>query len=45
MNDLRYHKLKFGLNQLTNEELQRILDYPDEMVYDEVLYDEKTGRF
>lgn len=43
--DLRYIKLKKGLSQLTVEELQRILDYKGEMVYDTYNYEESTGRW
>jgi len=43
--DPRYIKLKFGLNQLTDDELKRILDYKGEMVYDDYNYDQRTGRY
>jgi hypothetical protein len=44
-NDPRYIKLRFGLNQLSNIELKRILDYKGDMVYDDYNYDQRTGRY
>lgn len=41
--DPRKTGLKFGLRQLTNAELRRVLDYPHEMVLDEFNYHE--GKF
>jgi hypothetical protein len=45
LEDPRYQALKLGLEQLSSSQLQRILDYPLEMVYDQFNYDELTGRF
>lgn len=45
MTDQRYLKLKEGLNQLNIEELQRILDYEDEMVCDTYIYDQEHDRW
>ena len=44
-NDLRYLKIKSGLSKLNKAELQRILDYPHEMVYDDFNFDLVTQRF
>ena len=44
-NDLRYQALKRGLSQLTIEQLERILHYKDEMVYDEYNFNPETKRF
>lgn len=41
--DLRKEGLKNGLRQLTSEQLQRVLDYQDEMVLDEFNY--QDGKF
>jgi len=45
MNDLRYLALKRGLNQLTVVELQRIIYYLPEMIYDEYNFDPNLKRF
>lgn len=45
MDDPRYLRLKQGLLQLTNQELQKVLDHPEPMVYDGFNFDETTGRF
>lgn len=41
--DPRKTGLKNGLRQLTIEQLQRVIDYPDEMVYDSFNY--QDGKF
>lgn len=41
--DPRKTGLKFGLRQLTNEQIQRVLDYPNEMVLD--TYNYHDGKF
>lgn len=44
--DPRYAALRRGLAQLTNEELQRILDTPDDqMIFDGGNYDPITDRY
>ena len=43
--DPRKTGLKNGLRQLSEEQLQKVIDYPHEMVLDEVNYDAETGRF
>ena len=43
--DPRKTGLKAGLRQLNTVQLQRVIDYPHEMVLDEVNYDAETGRF
>jgi hypothetical protein len=43
--DERYKALKQGLEQLSSSQLQSILDYSPEMVYDMFNYDEATGRY
>lgn len=43
MEDARKTGLKNGLRQLTIEQLQRIIDYPEEMILDSVNYQE--GKF
>jgi hypothetical protein len=43
--DPRKTGLKNGLRQLNEIQLQRVIDYPHEMVLDEVNYDADTGRF
>ena len=43
MEDARKTGLKNGLRQLTIEQLQRVIDYPGEMVLDELNY--KDGKF
>ena len=45
VSDPRYVALKHGLEQLTSDQLQQILDYRKEMVYDMYNYDEDTGRY
>ena len=37
--DLRYLKIRAVLSKLTKDELQKIIDFPDEMVYDEFNFD------
>jgi hypothetical protein len=43
MEDPRKTGLKNGLRQLTNEQLERVLNYPGEMVLDSVNYED--GKF
>lgn len=43
MEDPRKTGLKKGLRQLTSEQLQRVIDYPDEMVLDSYNYED--GKF
>ena len=43
--DKRYIQLKIGLEQLSNEELERILSYDKEMCLDRFNYDEEKGLF
>lgn len=44
--DQRYLKIKSALSKLSNKELQRILDYPEEgMVYDEFNFDSYTKKY
>jgi hypothetical protein len=46
--DARRVKLKAGLEQLTNAELQKIIDHRDnggQMVYDVFNYDKSTGNY
>lgn len=43
--DLRYLKIKSGLSKLTETELIKIIDYPNEMVYDDYNFDPITQRF
>lgn len=44
-NDLRYTTLKKGLEQLDNSEIQKIIDYPGEMVFDQFNFDESNNKF
>lgn len=43
MRDLRKEGLKQGLRQLNREQIQRVIDYPGEMVLDEFNY--QDGKF
>lgn len=43
MEDARKIGLKNGLRQLTLDQLQRVIDYPDEMILDEFNYSD--GKF
>lgn len=43
--DPRYEKLRRGLDQLTDAELVRLLEWAGPMVFDEHNYDESTGRW
>lgn len=43
--DPRYLQLKKGLDQLTTEQLNKILEHPEPMVYDVWNFEEATGRF
>lgn len=46
MRDKRYQALHAGLNQLSNEELRRLIAAPpDAMVFDGCNYDPDTGRY
>lgn len=45
MNDPRYIALRRGLEQLTTEEINRILSYNKEMVYDDFNFDPISKRF
>ncbi len=44
MEDLRKTGLKNGLRQLTTEQLQRVIDYPEEMVFDSYNYENVDGQ-
>ena len=44
-NDPRYVFLRRGLEQLSSLQLQHILNYQKEIVYDNFNYDEATGRY
>jgi len=43
--DPRYLKLKVGLSQLTTPQLQKILDYKDQMVFDDWNFDEESRKY
>jgi len=43
--DQRYCVLRRGLEQLTTAQLQKVLDHPEPMVYDQFNYDEATGFY
>ena len=48
MDDARYVRLKEGLSQLNDEELQRIIDFNDNggrMVCDTFIYDQKEDQW
>ncbi len=45
MQDLRYLKIKTGLQKLTSEELIKILNSSEEMVYDTYNFDPVTKRY
>lgn len=44
-NDPRYIALKQGLEQLSSQQLQKILDYTKPMVFDNFNFEETTGKF
>lgn len=43
--DARYERLRKGLEQLSDVELRRIIDYTEPMVYDDFNFDEESRRF
>lgn len=43
--DPRYLQLKKGIEKLSISEIQKILDYPEEMVYDGYNFDPYTKRY
>lgn len=43
--DPRYIALRRGLEQLSSEQLRRILDYDKPTCFDRYNYDESTGRY
>lgn len=44
-NDPRYHALRRGLDQLTTEQLRKVLAHPAPMCFDTYAFDEAMGRF
>ena len=45
MNDPRFQKIYFVLEQFTSQQLEKILSFPDEMCFDTFNFDEKYQRF
>lgn len=43
--DLRYLQLKKGIEKLSSSEIKKILEYPEEMVYDGYNFDPYTKRY
>lgn len=43
--DKRYIALRQGLEQLSAEQLNRIISYTNQMVYDEFNFDESSGFY
>lgn len=43
--DPRYLQLRKSIEKLTAAEIKRILDYPEEMVYDGYNFDPSTKRY
>lgn len=43
--DIRYVTMRHRLSLLSTEQLQRIIDNQDELVFDEVNYDSKNHKF
>ena len=45
MSDPRYIRIKSAIEKLSTEQIQKILSYNQEMVYDEFNFDETAKRY